>query len=229
MNSPVSAKQFSALRRVDSCTLSNAIETFEVRLRNEGFADGSVRCLFPELRPMLGYAVTAQVRCSNPPPDATAYLDRTDWWDHVLSIPAPRVVVIQDLDQSPGRGALLGEVHANILAALECVGAVTNGAVRDLPPVKAMGFHFFARNPIVSHCYCHIVSVGQPVEVGGLKIKPGDLLHGDCHGLLSIPIEIAAELPAAAARLLDRERKLIGLCRAPDFSPDKMRQLVTEK
>src|SRR5438046_2305933 len=87
------AGQLEALRRLDTCTVSNAIETLEVRLRNEGFADSSVRCLFPQLTPMLGYAVTARIRCSGPPIEGHAYLERTDWWNIILSIPAPRVVV----------------------------------------------------------------------------------------------------------------------------------------
>ena len=222
-------KQFEALRRLDTCTVANAIETFEVRLRNEGFADGTVRCMFPRLEPMLGYAVTARIRSSTPPPDGRAYLDRTDWWNHILSVPAPRVVVIQDIDSRPGLGAFFGEVHANILIALKCAGVVTNGAVRDLPAVEALGFPFFAGNVAVSHAYVHIVDVGGIVEVGGLKIAPGDLVHGDCHGVLSIPGQIAADIPDAAARLDAKERKLIGACRAADFSVEKLRGTVKEK
>jgi regulator of RNase E activity RraA len=229
LEAELTSEQFERLRRLDTCTMANSIETFEARLRNEGFTNSSIRCMFPKLAPMLGYAVTAQIRCSGPPTDGHAYLERTDWWSHILSVPAPRVVVIQDVDQNPGSGAFLGEVHANILIALECVGAVTNGAVRDLPAVGSMGFHFFAGNVSVSHSYVHIVKVGGPVRVGGLKIQPGELIHGDCHGVLSIPAEIAAEIPAVASRIIEKERKLIGLCRASDFSLEKLRQAVKER
>jgi regulator of RNase E activity RraA len=217
-----------AIRGLDTCAVSNAIETFGVRLRNEGYTDATVRCMFPHLPPMLGNAVTAKIRCSGPPPEGHAYLEHTNWWNHVLSVPPPRVVVIQDTDRRPGGGAFLGEVHANILMALDCVGAVTNGAVRDLPAVATAGFHFFARNASVSHSYVHILEVGIPVDVGGLKVNPGDLLHGDCHGVLSIPLEIADEIPAVAERIADKERKLIGLCRVSDFSLEKLREVVKE-
>src|SRR5262249_25509707 len=152
----------------------NAIETFAVRLRNEGFTDAAIRCLFPHFLPMIGYAVPCQIRCSSPPPIGHTYVDRTDWWNYVLTIPAPRVVVIQDVDTTPGLGSFVGEVHANILKALGCVGAVTNGAVRDLPAVEAAGFHLFAGNVAVSHAYVHIVQIGVPVEIAGLQIQPGD-------------------------------------------------------
>lgn len=228
MKTPLTPQQFEALRRLDTCTVSNAIETFQVRLRNEGFANAGIRCFFPNSRPMLGYAVTATIRCSGPPVEGHAYLERTDWWNSILSIPAPRVVVVQDLDKTPGAGALLGEVHANILLALDCVGAVTNGAVRDLPAVSATGFHFFAGNVAVSHSYAHIVKIGGTVEIGGLKVQPGDLLHGDIHGVLSVPKQIAAQIPAVAEQLVDKERKLIGLCRIGDFSVQRLRQAVRE-
>jgi regulator of RNase E activity RraA len=225
---PLTPVQYESLRRLDTCTVSNAIETFNVRLRNEGYADSTIRCMFPQFGPIIGNAVTAKIRCSGPPVGGHAYLERTDWWNAILSIPAPRVVVIEDIDRLSGRCGFIGEVHANILTALDCVGAVTNGAVRDLPAVSAMGFPLFARNAAVSHSYVHIVSVGTPVEVGGLKVQPGDLIHADCHGVLSIPREIAAEIPSVAERIRDQERKLIGLCRAPNFSIEKLREAVKE-
>lgn len=218
-----------ALQRLDTCTVANAIETFQTRLLNEGFCDASIRCLFPNLPPMVGRAVTAKFRCSTPPPDERRqYADRTDWWNFIQTVPAPRVVVIEDVDPRPGFGSTEGEVHAAILQALGCVGVVTNGAVRDLPSVEALGFHFFANSVAVSHAYSHIVSIGGEVTIGGLKIKPGDLLHGDRHGVLAVPIEIAADIPQAAAQIADQERRLLALCRAPDFSVAKLRAALKE-
>ena len=226
MIAPLNPEQLEAIRRLDTCTVANAIETFQTRLRNEGFTDASVGCLFPKLPPMLGYAVTVKIRCSSPPAEGGSYLDRTDWWNYILSIPAPRVVAVQDVDPSPGLGALLGEVHANILLALDCVGAFTNGSVRDIPAVAATGFHFFAAGVAVSHAYAHIVEIGGPVDIAGLKVRPGDLLHGDVHGILSVPLEVAASIPAAAAKIINKERKLIALCRSPEFSLEKLRAAV---
>ncbi len=219
-------EQLEALRRLDTCTVSNAVETFGLRLRNEGYTDASIRCLFPHLPAMVGHAVTVKIHCSSPPTLGGHYLEHTGWWNYVLSVPAPRVVVVQDADPMPGSGSLLGEVHANILRALDCVGAATNGTVRDIPSVAAMCFHFFASGPAVSHGYAHIIEFGKGVEIGGLKIESGDLLHGDVHGLLSIPPEIAAEIPAAAAKIVKWERQIIAQCRSRDFSVEKLRTVV---
>ena len=196
------AVDFEKLRALDTCRVSNAIERLDVRLRNEGFIVDTVQCRFPHFTPMLGYAATGRIRTAAPPMTGQrCYYDRLDWWTYVASIPEPRVIVLQDVDHKPGVGAFVGEVHANIGLALNCVGCVTNGAVRDLPVVEALGFHLFAGSVSVSHSYAHITEFGEPVEIGGLKIRPGDLLHGDRHGVLTIPAEIGADIPAEVAKM----------------------------
>jgi 4-hydroxy-4-methyl-2-oxoglutarate aldolase len=220
-------EELEAIRQFDACTLSNAIETFGVRLANEGFADASIRCYAAGCVPMLGYAVTARVQGSSVPITGQRYGDRPGWWEYLLTLPAPRVVVLQDMSDRPGFGSFLGEVHSTILMRLGCAGAVTNGAVRDLPAVEAMGFALFAGSAAVSHCYFRLVDFGMPVEVGGLRVSPGDLIFGDCHGVLSIPKSIAPRLPAAAARLVERERRIIDLCGSPDFSIESLRAMVS--
>ena len=123
-------------------------------------------------------------------------------------------------------GASVGEVHAEILKALLCSGLVTNGSVRDLPKVAALEFPMFACSVSLSHSYVHLLDFGVPVEICGLKISPGDLLFGDVHGLLSIPLQIAADLPVVAQELIRKERTIIDFCRSPDFSVVKLRAII---
>ncbi len=224
--SPLSAEELEALRQLDACTVANAIETFHERLRNEGFANGTVRCLFPQLGTMLGYAATVKIRGSSPPTADGPFPDRTDWFDYIQSLPSPRVVVVQDAAARVGLGSLLGAVHMNILHALGCVGAVTNGSVRDLPAAQDLGFKLFTGSVAVSHAYIHIIEFGGPVEIAGLKIHSGDLLHGDQHGFQNIPLDIARRVPEAAARILEQEQTLIALCRSREFSLEKLRAAV---
>src|SRR5579872_5500902 len=223
---PVAVEVLEELRRFDTCSVSNAIETFSVRLRNAGFADARIRCMFEDWPPMVGYAATARLRAGEPPMVGGFYHDRTDWWNSILRIPAPRIVVLEDLDKPPGLGAFLGDMHAGILRALGCVGFVTNGAVRELPRVRDLGLHLFAGNVAVSHAYAHIFDFGAMVKVGGLEVHPGDLLHGDQHGLLTVPKSVAAEVPAVAAKLRATEQQVINFCRSGGFSIDKLRELI---
>jgi 4-hydroxy-4-methyl-2-oxoglutarate aldolase len=225
-DSVIHAEELDLLRRLDTCTVSNAIETFEVRLRNTGFADSRIRCMFQDFPSMVGYAATARLRSGEPPIAGRFYRDRTDWWNSILEIPPPRIVVLEDLDKPPGRGAFLNDVHAAILKALGCVGYVTDGAVRDLPRVRDLGLQLFAGSVAVSHAYAHIFDFGSVVKVGGLEVRPGDLLHGDHHGLLTVPKQIVSQIPATAARLQTAEQKVIDFCNSKEFSVEKLRQLM---
>ena len=226
MKTAVAPETLQALQSLDTCTVANAIETFGVRLRNEGYADSSMRCLTGCDSPVVGHAVTARIRCSSLPVTGGAFVDRTDWWDHLLTIPGPRIVVIEDVDEKPGGGAFIGEVHAAILQALGCVAAITNGSVRDLPAITRSGFRLFANHVSVSHAYVHVVEFGGPVKIGGLEVKPGDLLHADAHGVLSVPSDIAAAIPQAATVIIERERRVLDLCKAGNVTVQRLRDAV---
>jgi 4-hydroxy-4-methyl-2-oxoglutarate aldolase len=218
--------QLNAIRRLTTCAVANAIEVFAVRLRNEGYTWPGLKCLTGSLPPMLGYAAPCRVKTMDPPLTGRSYYDRTDWWDAIQLLPAPRVAAIEDLDSTPGHGSSVGEVHASILQAMGCAGLVTNGSVRDIPAVTAMKFPMFACGVSVSHSYMHMVDFGVPVQICGLAIRPGDLLFADCHGLLSIPIDIAAEIPQAAHKVAHERKTIIDLCRSPEFSLEKLRKHV---
>jgi 4-hydroxy-4-methyl-2-oxoglutarate aldolase len=222
----IDTEALEALARLTGAAVANAIETFGMRLRNEGFADGSIHCLFDDLPPVVGYAVTARIRSSTPPPVGHQYHDRTDWWSYILRTPAPRIVVVQDIDERPGLGAFVGEVHANILKALGCVGYATNGSVRDPAAVGGIGFQCFAATVAVSHAFTHMVDFGQPVEIAGLPVAPGELLFGDRHGLQSIPLAVVERAPAVALGMAAKEEAIIRLCQSPRFSLDTLRTLL---
>ncbi|HEU5320550.1 MAG TPA: RraA family protein [Methylomirabilota bacterium] len=213
-----------ALRKLSSPSVANGIETFTVRPRNTGFMSSALRALFPELGPLVGHAVTAVIR-AEPAPLPGHRASTFAWWDYVQSVPAPRVIVVHDLDEPRGQGAQWGEVQANIHKALGCVGVVTDGSVRDLDEVRALGFQFVAAHVSVSHAYVHMVDFGLPVKVGGLWVKPGDLLHADQHGVVAIPPEIADRLPEAVAKVEADERQIIGVCQSRDFSADRLKEL----
>ena len=221
MRQAVSLEVLEQLKRYDSCTLSNAIEVFDVRPRDVGFAAGEIRCLFPDLGPIVGFAATATVRARG----KSAGGNQDPLFKHTQELPAPRLLVVQDLDDPRGAGALVGEVMGNIFKRLGCAGIVTDGGVRDLKEVEALGFHYFAPGPVVSHAYIRVEEAGVPVNVGGLQVEPGDLVFGDRHGVLLIPQEVAAELPEAADRIVEREQKLIGWVRSDDFSLDRLGEM----
>jgi regulator of RNase E activity RraA len=222
----LSRQEFEDLRRLDSCAVANAIERFRVQMRNEGFAEGGLICRYPHLPPVLGYAMTLRVRSTAPPSRGSAFAEDTGWWEQMLAFPAPRILVIQDMDRYPGVGALIGETHACILQALGCVAVATNGAVRDVPRVEALGFQMYSSTLSVSHAYSHIVQAGGQVQIGGLEISPGDLIHGDGHGLVRIPRELAGRIPATASALRKKDEEVMAFCRSVEFNVEGLRSLV---
>jgi 4-hydroxy-4-methyl-2-oxoglutarate aldolase len=210
------------LRNTDTCSVSNALETFNVRMRNEGFIQGGTKCIFPAMPPVVGYAITGRIRTTAPPIAGLCYYQNVEWWEYVASVPGPKIIVLADMDRAPGVGAFFGEIHAQISKALGCVAYVTNGAVRDLAALEAARFQCFAGSFSVSHAYAHIVEMAEPVEIGSLKILPGDMLHADRHGVQTIPQENASELPRVVSEIASRERDLMQLCAQPDFSAEKL-------
>ena len=178
-NPPLDTETLELLSKLDTCAIANSIEATGVRLRNEGYMDSTIHSLFPDLPPLLGYALPLRVRTNGPPIEELAYVDRVDWWEQFLAIPQPRLLVVDDEHGNAASGSILGEVHTNVYRALGCAGVVTNGAVRDVPALRKLGFPVFANHVSVSHAYAHVVAVGEPVTVGGLQIRTGDLLHGE--------------------------------------------------
>lgn len=223
---PLDHKVLLDIKRFDTPTVSNAIETFNVRSRSEGFMRPEIKCVFPEFAPVVGYAVTGRIRASQAPPAGRPYTKRSDWWDFIVSIPQPRIIVLEDVDSPPGVGSFWGEVNGSIHRALGCVAAVTNGCVRDLKEVREMGFQFFAQHVAVSHAYVHMIEFGKPVTIGGLTVKPGDLLHGDLHGVHQVPLEVAPKITEAVAKIVAAERRTIDYCHSPGFTLEGLKKLT---
>lgn len=214
-SSPLTPAQLDELRRYNSPTISNAIEIFHVRARHLGFLPHQIRCLFPDLGPIVGYAVTSQTRAAyseDQAPDLTA-----DYLRYVAAQPGPKIAVGQDLDDPPGLGAQFGEVNTTIHKKLGCVGHITDGCPRDLDEVHELGFQLFGLNPCVSHAYVRLVDFGKPVSLAGVEVRPGDLIHADKHGVCMIPPEIAHKLADACREVERLERPLLELCRSAEF------------
>jgi 4-hydroxy-4-methyl-2-oxoglutarate aldolase len=211
----------SFLRSVDSPTIANAIERLQLRDRCDGYIGGAVRCLFPELGVMVGYALTVTMD-SQPGPVA----DREGhWrmWEALVATPRPSVVVVKDLSATPTRCAYFGEVMASIAIACGAVGVVTDGGVRDVNEVRALGLHYFAPHAVVSHGNFRIVDVGVPVTLDGQRIERGDLLHGDVNGIVVVPPDCVPQLPAAVDAIRQRERRILDYVRRPGFTLDGLK------
>lgn len=210
--------QIDALRRIDSPTIANAIETFKVRPRVQGYVGFDIRCIFPDLPPSVGYAVTCTV-------DSTTEGRVGIGFNELYAIledagtPKPAFVVMQDIGPDRLHSCHAGEVMATTMKRLGAVGILTDGGLRDVREVRQLGsFQYFCAGLVVSHGNPICVSVGDEVTISGMTVRPGDLLHGDANGVVHIPDEVAAEVAAAAHATWEREAVTLRRIVSPEFT-----------
>ena len=110
---------------------------------------------------------------------------------------------------------------ATIAARLGVVGVVTDGGLRDIVEVKQVGLQCFAKGLVPSHGNPRLIEVGVPVTIDGVRIEPGDLLHGDANGVTTIPREIAGRVALAAAEIRAEEAGLMAYIRSQDFKVEE--------
>jgi regulator of RNase E activity RraA len=214
----LSQEQFEELRAIDSPTIANAIEYFGVRPRVSGYCGSNVRCLTPDAGFMLGYAVTCKGDSTTEEKDRR---EHADLYRAIAELqPLPAVVVIGD-DGDPSRIHLAchaGEMMATTMKRVGAVGLVTNGGLRDIREINALGgFHYYGRGLVVAHGRPCIYDVGATVNIDGMEVRPGDLLHGDENGVVVIPAEIAADVATKAREHRDMEMERLKEILGPDF------------
>ncbi len=211
----ISEETLRHLRQFDTPTVCNAIELFDVRPRNTGYMNSSIRSCFPEMAPMVGFALTSTFRSQLAPPSGSSYAGLEGQLALFDRLPGPPVIVFQDLDQ-PSAAATFGEVMCTTYQQFGAKGLITSGTGRDLDQVRAIGFPVFTSGACSAHGYCHILEAGLQVSVGGITICPGDLIHGDCNGVSTIPVDIASEVPEVCAELAQAERFVLDYVKKPN-------------
>ena len=218
------AKLLDALTAFDTPTVCNALEVLLPGTRGQGYTTRPAHCGFPALRPIIGFARTARIRARREPSDPAERLRalRHDYYRYVDAGRRPSVIVIEDLDGADaGYGAFWGEVQSAIHLGLGAVGLVTNGSVRDIDQ-WAPGFQFLAGSIGPSHAYAHVVEFGAEVDVLGMRVRPGDIIHADRHGAVVVPPDAVAGLPAAAQQVAAREARILEVAREPGSTAERL-------
>jgi regulator of RNase E activity RraA len=211
----VTPAQFEFLRSIDTPTVCNLLEVVAPERRGFGYTVRHLHCPFPDLPPMVGFAKTVTMRAQDRVPLGEAgYMNkRLDYLDYVASEPQPSIAVIQDLDDIVGFGAFWGEVQTNIHKALGCLGTITNGSIRDIPAV-APGFQMLAGSIAPSHAFVHVVDFGGNVNIHGMAVRSGELIHADRHGAVVVPLNTIDGMKAAADKLAATEARIINAAKS---------------
>jgi regulator of RNase E activity RraA len=228
MATAVASTDLDALCAFDTPTICNALEIAAPERRAFGFNRRPLLAPLPGAKPVVGYARTATIRAREPnrkSRDEAREL-RLKYYAHVAEAPLPSIVVMQDVDgPDRGFGAFWGEVQSNVHKALGCAGGITNGSIRDLP-MLAEGFQLLAGSVGPSHAYVHLVSFDCEVNVHGMAVRSGDLVHADRHGAVVIPHEAADKLAGALDLLTRQEAVIIEAATNPDFTLEKLKDAI---
>ncbi len=227
--SSVSLDDLQRLTQWDTPTICNGLELVCPERRATGFTTDPLVSLDASLPPVIGYARTARIRAAAPSCDdeQTAKALRLNYYEYIASGQRPSIVVIEDLDSTPGFGAFWGEVNTHIHRGLGAAGCVTNGSMRDLPD-SASGFQLLAGRVGPSHAHVHVVDFGGDVTVQNMSVSNDDIIHMDLHGAVVIPPEAVSKLPAAIELISKREAKILDAAKSTDFSFEQLRQAMQQ-
>jgi regulator of RNase E activity RraA len=226
MTKRLSAKELAALARIDTPTICNTLDILSPAHQAKGFIVEPFVCLDPRMKPIVGYARTATCRATEPSSvTGQAAMDkRFAYWAYLDEGPKPAISIVQDLDGAQaGFGAFWGEVNSNIHKALGCLGTVTNGSIRDLDAF-ADGFQAIAGLVGPSHAHVHLVDFAVDVNVLGMVVRDGDLVHADCHGAVVIPHDVARDVVKTSELQARREAVVLAACTGKGFTLEKLKK-----
>ena len=215
----VASEILEELKGFDSPTIFNAIGAMEGN-PNEDYTDHTIRCLLPEFVPIIGYAATSEVTTNDPDSAAVSW---DGYYDVLDERDGPLVAVMKDVDSRPGRGASFGDGMARLHMNLGAVGIVVDGTVRDLEGIRKVGMATYGWGTVPGHGQFNVTRFDEPLTVGQLQVRPGDLLFADGDGCVRIPNARAAEVLEHAKQVRDREASIFEFYESENFTLDEMR------
>ena len=218
---------FEHLRQFDTPTIANALEIIYGMRVTTGFTTRTLIAARPNAGSIIGFARTATIRCSTAFDPAGRREKLMGYYEHLASAPQPTIAVIHDVDSRPGLGAFWGEVNTNIHWGLGCIGAVTNGSMRDLDAMN-VNFQCIAASLSPSHAWVHVVDYGGRVDVLGMVVNAGDVVHADRHGAVAFSPALLEKLPAAIELMARREKVLIDAAKARGFGIEELKIAMGE-
>ncbi len=222
---PFTIADLDILRQWDTPTICNGLELIAPERRAIGFTVEPMLAVDRAFPPIVGLARVGTIRAKEAP--RSKVTDRMDWYDYVAATALPTIAVLQDIDDRPGYGAFWGEVQTTVHRALKVIGCVTNGSFRDLD-MLAPGFQIIGGRIGPSHAHVHMVDFGRPVDVFGMHTVHDDVIHADFHGAVVIPADAVRRLPAAIDLVSRREKVILDLCAAPNFTPARLRDAIRQ-
>lgn len=221
--STLSPELLDLLKSVDTPSVCNAIEVAQGKRGFDNFTHKTMLINDKSNPSMVGYARTAKIAALHPPEEAPEIIKarRMEYFRAMAEGPRPAIAVVEDIDFPDCVGAWWGGVHTAVHNGLGLTGAVTNGVMRDLGDMQP-GFGVVAGSIGPSHGFVHVRELGTRVNVMGMEVEQGDLVHADQHGALVIPDDVIPDLFAALTNMMDTESIILDPARQPGFTIAKL-------
>ena len=225
MTQTATAEDIEALRLIDTPTVCNLLEMVVPERRGYGYTVQHLHCLYPGMKPIVGFAKTATMRAKDPSRwTSEEYMAiRSAYFDYLAEGDGPKISVVQDIDERPGYGAFFGEVFSAVHQALGCHGVVTNGSVRDIDQL-APGFQVLAGLIAPSHAFVHVAQWQCEVNIEGMVVQDGDLVHADRHGAVVVPQSAVRGVLDSLDLMVRREAVILEAARRPGATVDDIKK-----
>ncbi len=206
------------LRDVDTPSVCNAIEVAQGKRGFDNFTRGTMLCSAPNEPAIVGYALTAKIAGLQPPEEPAEVIKerRMRYYQYMSEGQSPSVAVIEDTDFPDCISAYWGEINTTVHKGFGLSGALTNGVMRDLGDM-APGFPVVAGSIGPSHGFVHVKDIDCTVNVFGMTVNPGDLVHADRHGAVVVPAEVIDDLASALLKMIETEKLILEPARQDGF------------
>lgn len=218
MSDATTQAMLAELRQFDTPSITNVVATYPGAATCLGlynpwtenwYTDQTVRCMYPELGPLIGYAVTCVYSLPDPNFNRLTFMDVLDALD---AMPKPTILVLQQKfpPHLAGKVGLAGGNMVSAMKAIGCVGLISNGPSRDIDEVRPMQFQYMLSGITPGHGAQAVQAVNVPVSVAGMDIAPGELIHMDENGACKFPADKLAAVLDNVRKLRDEEAERMG-------------------
>lgn len=218
----------TVLKHFDTPTICNALELIDSSRKDSGYTRFNMTAVNLAAGPIVGFALTATMRSEKASELSVSELRqaRLDYYEYMFTdMGGPKICVMQDMDGPDAvHGPFWGEFNTRIHRAMGFRGVVTDGCVRDVGKLPT-DVLLLARGLRPSHANLHIVSYGEPVQVFGMDVSHGDVVHADEHGAVAFPAKLINEVGVKATEFIAREAPIMAACIEDGLTFQELRRL----
>lgn len=190
-------EMLEALKEFDTPSITNVVATYPANPLCLGlynpwterwYTDQTLRCMYPELGRLVGYAVTCVYGLPDPGFNRLTFMDVIDALD---ASPKPTILVLEQRfpPEMAGKVGLSGGNMTAAMKAVGCLGLISNGPSRDIDEIRPMRFQNLISGVCPGHGAMSVYAVNVPVSVAGMDVSPGEIIHMDENGAVKFPAD----------------------------------------